>query len=172
MLGRDNPTASRFIGDAAETFRKLGYWLIGLTPRPQNYFELEAGKAMWGVADNFIFLQMSADNVDYLAKHSGLIDEANREIIQSLRTKRGSHADVYYLNKKKTRQGAFRYFQTPLDRGLAPTNAKDDAVAVKALHRFKDEKWKALEFLARTYPHGAQAPKTIDPCPFEQPFQP
>lgn len=41
MLGRDNPTASRFILDAAETFRKLGFWLIGLTPRAQNYFELE-----------------------------------------------------------------------------------------------------------------------------------
>ena len=120
MLGRNNPTASQFIIDFAETMRKLGYWLISLTPRPQNYFELEAGKAMWGVADNFLFLQMSADNVDYLAKQSSLLDEASSEIIKSLRTKKGSHADVFYMNKKKSRQGAFRYFQTPLDRWLAP----------------------------------------------------
>ena len=116
MLGRDNPTASRVIVDFAETLRKLGYWLISLTPRPQNYFELEAGRAMWGLADNFVFLQMGADNVDYLAKHSALLDEANTEIIKSLRTKRGSHAEVFLMNKKKIRQGAFRYYQTPYDR--------------------------------------------------------
>lgn len=38
MLGKDNKTAESFIIEAAETFRKLGVWLIGLTPRPQNYF--------------------------------------------------------------------------------------------------------------------------------------
>lgn len=156
MLGRDNPTASRFILDAAETFRKLGYWLIGLTPRPQNYFELEAGKAMWSVADNFIFLQMSEDNVDYLSKHSSLLDEANQGIIKSLRTKRGSYADVFYMNKKKDKQGAFRYFQTPYDRWLAPTNAKDAREAARALKRFKDHKWQALEYLAQTYPEGVE----------------
>lgn len=156
MLGRDNPAASKFVVDAAETFRKLGFWLISLTPRPQNYFELEAGKAMWGVADNFVFLQMSADNVKYLAERSELLDEANAEIIKSLRTKRGEYAEVFYLNKKKTRQGAFRYFQTPLDRWLAPTNAKDAAEAAKALKRFRDDKWQALEYLAKEYPQGVE----------------
>ncbi len=160
MLGRDNPTASRFVLDAAETFRKLGFWLIGLTPRPQNYFELEAGKAMWSVADNFLFLQMSADNVDYLAKNSTLLDEASKEIIKSLRTKRGQYAEVFYMNKKKTKQGAFRYFQTPLDRWLAPTNAKDAHEASEALKRFKNHKWQALEYLATTYPHGVETPES------------
>ena len=161
MLGRDNPTASRFILDAAETFRKLGFWLIGLTPRPQNYFELEAGRAMWSVADNFLFLQMSADNVDYLSKNSTLLDEASREIIKSLRTKRGQYADVFYMNKKKTRQGAFRYFQTPLDRWLAPTNAKDAHQAELALKQFKDHKWQALEYLANAFPKGVETIETI-----------
>ena len=156
MLGRDNPTAKSFIVDAAETFRKLGFWLIGLTPRPQNYVESEAGRAMWGVADNFIFLQMSADNVDYLARHSGLLDEANTEIIKSLRTKKGEYADVFYMNKKKTRQGAFRYFQSGLDRWLAPTNAKDAKEAAKALKQFKGRRWEALEYLAQTYPQGVE----------------
>ncbi|MGK5086908.1 TraC family protein [Bdellovibrionota bacterium FG-2] len=156
MLGRDNPTASRMIVDFAETLRKMGYWLISLTPRPQNYFELEVGRAMWGVADNFIFMQMGADNVDYLLKHSALLDEASSEIVKSLRTKRGSHAEVFYMNKKKTKQGAFKYFQTPYDRWLAPTNSKDMKEATEALLRFPGEKWKALEYLAATYPQGVQ----------------
>jgi TraC protein/TraG P-loop domain/CagE, TrbE, VirB family, component of type IV transporter system len=156
MLGRNNPTASSFIVDFAETMRKLGFWLISLTPRPQNYFELEAGKAMWGVADNFLFLQMSADNVEYLGKQSQLLDEANKEIIKSLRTKKGHYADVFYMNKKKSRQGAFRYFQSPLDRWLAPTNSKDANEAGKALRKFKDDKWRALTYLAEKFPRGVE----------------
>jgi hypothetical protein len=156
-LGRNNPTASSLVINFAETMRKLGFWLISLTPRPQNYFELEAGQAMWGVADNFLFLQMGADNVDYLAKHSSLLDEASTEIIKSLRTKRGQYAEVFYMNKKKTRQGAFRYFQTALDRWLAPTNAKDASEAAKALRKFKDDKWQALTYLAEKFPEGAEA---------------
>ncbi len=35
------------------------------------------------LADNYIFLQMSADNVDYLGQHSSMLDEANLEIIES-----------------------------------------------------------------------------------------
>lgn len=155
-LGRNNPTASSLVINFAETMRKLGFWLISLTPRPQNYFELEAGRAMWGVADNFLFLQMGADNVDYLSKHSSLLDEASTEIIKSLRTKRGQYAEVFFMNKKKTRQGAFRYFQTPLDRWLAPTNAKDASEAAKALRKFKDDKWQALTYLAETFPQGAE----------------
>ena len=154
MLGRDNPTAEKFIIDAAETFRKLGFWLIGLTPRPQNYFEMDAGKAMWGVADNFIFLNMSPDNVDYLAKNSKLIDEANGEIIKSLETKKGQYAEVYYLNKNKTRQGAFRYFQTPLDRWLAPTNSEDSHLVQQTFEKFKGNAWKSLEHLATNFPNG------------------
>ena len=157
MLGRNNPTASAMVVDFAETMRKLGFWLISLTPRPQNYFELEAGKAMWSVADNFLFLQMSADNVEFLAKQSQLLDEANKEIIKSLRTKRGQYADVFYMNKKKTRQGAFRYFQSPLDRWLAPTNSKDASEAGKALRKFRDDKWRALTYLAEKFPQGVEA---------------
>lgn len=155
MIGGDNPNAARFIKDAAETFRKLGFWLISLTPRPQNYFEIEAGRAMWGVADNFIFLQMSEDNVRYVQEHSSLLDEANAEIVKSLRTIRGKYADIFYMNKKKTYQGAFRYFQTPLDRWLAPTNAKDMNAATSALKKFPGEKWKALHYLAENLPKGA-----------------
>ena len=156
MLGRDNPTAQKFIIDAAETFRKLGFWLIGLTPRPQNYFEMDAGKAMWGVADNFIFLKMSSDNVDYLSTNSKLIDEANGEIIKSLQTIKGQHAEVFYVNKNKSKQGAFRYFQTPLDRWLAPTNDKDFHLVQKTFDKFKGNAWKSLEYLAENYPDGIQ----------------
>ncbi len=151
MIGGENPAAARFIKDAAETFRKLGFWLISLTPRPQNYFEIEAGKAMWSVADNFIFMQMSEDNVRYVKEKSSLLDEASSEIIVSLRTVRNQFADVYYMNKKKTKQGAFRFVQTPYDRWLSPTNAKDAATAAKVLDEFPHDKWLALETLVNHY---------------------
>jgi hypothetical protein len=115
---------------------------------------------MWSVADNFLFLQMSGDNVDYLTKNSTLLDEASREIIKSLRTKRGHYAEVFYMNKKKTKQGAFRYFQTPLDRWLAPTNAKDAREAARALKQYKNHKWQALEYLSATYPMGVENSET------------
>lgn len=147
MLGRDNPVAKNFIIDAAETFRKLGFWLIGLTPRPQNYFELEAGQAMWSVADNFIMLKMSPDNVDYLLKHSNLFDEANSEIVKSLKVKRGQFTEIFYTNKDKSRQGAFRYYQTPYDKWLAPTNQADLRALERAIQKFDGRSWEALLYL-------------------------
>ena len=153
MLGRNNPAFRDFAIDFAETMRKRGCWLITLTPRPQNYFELEVGKAFWAVADNFIFLQMSSDNVDFISENSSLFDEANREIVRSLRTENGKYADVFYMNKKKTKQGAFRYRQTPLDRWMCPTNALDIKEALKAL-KTHDNKWEALKFLSDNFPKG------------------
>lgn len=153
MLGRNNPAFKDFAIDFAETMRKRGCWLITLTPRPQNYFDLEVGQAFWGVADNFIFLQMSPDNVDYIAGKSSLFDEANTEIIRSLRTKRGQYAEVFYMDKGKSRQGAFRYRQTKYDRWMSPTNAKDALISMKALKENPD-KWKALQQLANSNETG------------------
>lgn len=152
-LGAD-PTVARYVVDWAETLRKYGYWLIGLSPRPNTYFEADAGRALWSVADNFVFLQMSADNVRYIREKSDVLDEASSEIVKSLRTVRGKYADVFFCNKKKTRQGAFRFFQTPLDRWLAPTNAKDALAANEALKAHPNDRWKALEELAERYPEG------------------
>lgn len=152
--GKNNPFFAEFAIDYAETMRKKGGWIIALTPRPQNYFETEIGKAFWGVADNYIFLQMNSDNVDYLAEKSSLLDEASREIIRSLKTINGKYAEVFYTNKKKTKAGAFRYWQSPLDRWMSPTNARDAMEADRALKRFPD-KWKALEYLAETFPNGS-----------------
>ncbi len=147
MLGRDNPIARDFIIDAAETFRKLGYWLIGLTPRPQNYFEMEAGKAMWSVADNFVFLRMSPDNADYLFAKSKLIDVPESEIIKSLKVKKGEYTEIFYTNKDKSTQGAFRYYQTDYDRWLAPTNQHDLLKLEHTVNTFKGDSEKALKFL-------------------------
>ena len=154
MLGRSNPAVRDFAVDMAETCRKLGFWLITLTPRPQNYFELDVGKAFWGVADNFLFLQMSSDNVDYLAKHSSMLDPANTEIIKSLHTKKGEYAEAFYMNKKKSVQGAFRYHPTGESLWLSPTNAKAASEAAKALSTFKGQKWEALKYLTSKYPRG------------------
>ncbi len=157
MLGRNNPAFRDFAIDFAETMRKRGCWLITLTPRPQNYFDLEVGKAFWGVADNFIFLQMSSDNVDYIAEKSSLLDEASTEIIRSLRTKRGQYSDVFYMNKSKTKHGAFRYRQTSYDRWMCPTNPMDSMQALNALATYPN-KWEALEYLA-----GGAASSSTDP---------
>lgn len=145
MIGRNNPTAKAFILDFAETCRKLGVWLIALTPRPQNFFELDIGQALWGVADNFLFLHMSSDNIRYLKEHSSLLSSAHIDILSSLKTQRNRHADIFYVNKAKTQQGVLRFIQTPLDRWLAPTNAEDFHTAMTALT--KHEPWKALEVL-------------------------
>jgi type IV secretory pathway VirB4 component len=153
MLGRNNPAFRDFAIDFAETMRKRGCWLITLTPRPQNYFDLEVGKAFWGVASNFVFLQMNPDSCDFIAKNSSLLDEANSEIIKSLRTRNGEYADVFYMNKEKTTQGSFRYRQTALDRWMSPTNALDAREAIKALQTHPN-KWEALRYLAETYPKG------------------
>lgn len=147
MLGRDNPVARDFIIDAAETFRKLGFWLIGLTPRPQNYFEMEAGKAMWSVADNFVFLRMSPDNADYLFANSKLVDVPEAEIIKSLKVKKGQYTEIFYTNKDKSTQGAFRYYQTEYDKWLAPTNQQDLLKLEHTINTFKGDAWKALKFL-------------------------
>ncbi len=63
------------------------------------------------------------------------------------------YADIFYMNKKKTRQGAFRYRQTSWDRWMSPTNALDAKEALTAL-KAHDNKWEALKFLSETFPRG------------------
>jgi hypothetical protein len=152
MLGRTNSEASKFIIDAAETFRKLGVFLIGLTPRPQNYFEIEAGKAMWQVADNYIFMKMSPDNVEYLKSKSSLLDEANTQIIKSLDTVKDKYAEVFYVNKNKSNQGAFRFWLTPFKKWLAPTNMKDMEKVEDAFVECRGDKWEVMRFLTKDIP--------------------
>jgi len=146
MLGRTNPAIRDFAIDFAETMRKRGCWLITLTPRPQNYFDLEVGKAFWSVASNYVFLQMNGDNVDFIVENSSLLDEASSEIVRSLKTINGEFAEIFHINKNKTKQGAFRYRQTPSARWMSPTNAKDTKKALTALEKF-DDKWEALKYL-------------------------
>jgi type IV secretory pathway VirB4 component len=155
-LGQIKEIADMLI-DFAETGRKLGMWLIAISPRAKHFFEGEVGKAMWSVADNYLFLQMSSDNVNYLAENSAMIDEAGKQIIASLRLHKGSHAEVFYMNKKKTRQGAFCYHQTPLERWLAPTNVKDMAMALEVLKKFPGKPREAIAYLAKNYPNGVES---------------
>jgi type IV secretory pathway VirB4 component len=156
MLGRDNPVAKSFIIDAAETFRKLGFWLIGLTPVPRNYFEEDAGKALWSVADNFVFLRMSPDNVDYLVKNSKLVGPVQADIIRSLEVKKGKYSEVFYMNKDKSKQGAFRYCQTAYDKWLAPTNREALVALEKAIKKFNGKAWQAIAHLVEEENKGGQ----------------
>lgn len=152
-----NPTAAKFIIDAAMTYRKLGIWMLGLSPYVEDYFTLPPAKAMWNLSDNLFFLQLGDEQVELLKKNSALIDEANSQIIKSLRTVRGQYSDVFYTNKSKTRSGAFRSIPSPFHYWLSPTNSRDALEMSRAFERFKNDKWKALEYLAATYPNGVPA---------------
>jgi hypothetical protein len=156
MMGRNNPVAKDFVIDAAETFRKLGFFLIGLTPNPKNYFEIEAGKAMWAVADHYLFLAMKEDNVDFIAKNSGLLDEAAVQIVKSLVTVRGQYADCFYIHKNKTVSGAFRSVPSAHEMWLMPTHQPDALEAQKTLKRFPGDPGGALEDLVSRYPLGTK----------------
>ncbi len=128
-LGRDNPIVGEFVVEAAERMRKMGFFLIGVAPNPRVFFETEAGKAVWGGADNFFFLKMSPDNVRYLREHSSLLNSASLEILDTLETKPNEYAEVFYTNKTSTHQGAFRYIQSNLDR-LSSANSQQDRNAI------------------------------------------
>lgn len=124
-LGRDNPIVGEFVVEAAERMRKMGFSLLGVAPNPRIFFETEAGKAVWGGADNFFFLKMSPDNVRYLKEKSALLGEAPLEIMGTLETKEHEFAEVFYTNKSGTHQGAFRYIQSELDRKTSVNSEKD-----------------------------------------------
>ena len=124
-LGRDNPIVGNFVVEAAERMRKMGFNIIGVAPNPRIFFETEAGKAVWGGADNFFFLKMSPDNVRYLGEKSSLLGPAGLEILSTLETKNGECAEVFYTNKDGTHQGAFRYIQSDLDRKTSVNSERD-----------------------------------------------
>jgi hypothetical protein len=130
-LGRDNPIVGGFVVEAAERMRKMGFFLIGVAPNPRVFFETEAGKAVWGGADNFFFLKMSPDNVRYLKENSSLLGAAPLEIIGSLETRINEYAEVFYTDKSGSHQGAFRYIQSNRDR-LSSVNSEQDRNALKA----------------------------------------
>ncbi|MGK5086525.1 hypothetical protein WDW86_03110 [Bdellovibrionota bacterium FG-2] len=154
MLGRNNPVAKDFVIDAAETFRKLGFFLIGLTPNPRNYFDTSAGQAMWAVADHFIFLSMKDDNVNFIAKNSDLLNEAASQIVKSLRTERGLYADAFYVHKTQTLAGAFRSVPSAHELWLMPTHRPDALEAERTLALFPTEPLRALEDLVTRFPEG------------------
>ena len=131
-LGRDNPIVGEFVIEAAERMRKMGFSLLGVAPNPRTFFETEAGKAVWGGADNFFFLKMSPDNVRYLKETSSLLSDSALEIVGSLETRANEFAEVFYTNKDGSHQGAFRYIQSDLDRETSVNSQNDrDAIADK-----------------------------------------
>ena len=156
MLGRNNPVAKDFVIDAAETFRKLGFFLIGLTPNPRNYFEIPAGQAMWAVADHYLLMAMKEDNVDFLAKNSTLLDEATVQIAKSLKTIRGKSADCLYVHKSKAFSGAFTSKPSGRELWLMPTHLPDALEAQKTLKRFEGDPLAAWEDLVERYPTGTK----------------
>ncbi len=130
-LGKDNPIVGDFIVEAAQRMRKMGFFIIGVAPNPRIFFETEAGKAIWGGADNFMLLKMSPDNVRYLREKSALLSDAALEIVSSLETRPNEFAEVYYTNKDGSQCGAFRYIQSGLDRASS-VNSEQDRKALRS----------------------------------------
>ncbi len=132
QLGKNNPTAAKYVVDFAETIRKLGFWLISIAPRPENFFTSDAGKAAWESADNYFFMQLKPDSVNYIKENSSVLNETTSSIVKSIRTVKDLYADVFYTNKDGTESGAFRFLRTPIDRWIAPTNSTDNHIAEEA----------------------------------------
>ncbi len=112
QLGGKNPTAARYIEDFAETIRKLKFWLIGIAPNPKVFFETDPGKAMWAAADNFFFLNMKPDSVEYVRSKSEILNGPPGDIVKSLATRPGQFAEVFYTDKAAKSRGAFRFIQS------------------------------------------------------------
>lgn len=154
MLGRNNPVAEDFVVEAAETFRKLGFFLIGLAPNPRNYFDTAAGRAMWAVADHYLVLAMKEDNVDFISKNSNLFDEATAQIAKSLRTVRAKFAEFLYIHKSKSVSGAARSIPSAHELWLTPTHRPDGLESERTLQEFPDDPLQALESLVARFPTG------------------
>ncbi len=129
-LGRGNPIVGKFVIEAAERMRKMGFFLLGVAPKPEIFFETDAGRAVWGGADNFFFLKMSPDNIRYLKDNSSQLGPAALEIVSSLETINGRYAEVFYTNKTNSHQGAFRYIQSTLDKASS-INSENDKLQLK-----------------------------------------
>lgn len=112
QLGANNPTAAQYVIDFAETIRKLKFWLIGIAPTPKNFFETTAGRALWEAADNYFFFNMKADNVEYVRKHSKILEGPPGDIVKSLRSIPERYVEIYYTDKIGKNRGAFRFVQT------------------------------------------------------------
>ncbi len=125
----NNPTAAKYIVDFAETIRKLGFWLITIAPRPQNFFTSKAGQAAWETADNYFFLEMKPDSIKYLLENSEILNPVTAQIVKSVKTLKDHHADIFYTNKDGTQCGAFKFLRFPIDRWIAPTNSSDNHLA-------------------------------------------
>lgn len=111
QLGSNNPTAAQYIVDFSETIRKLGFWLVGIAPNPKNFFETDAGKALWGASEVFFFFNMKADNVEYVRSKSEILNGPPGDIVKTLETKPGKFAEIFVTDKGGKKRGAFRFIQ-------------------------------------------------------------
>jgi hypothetical protein len=144
LLGRNNPEVSKFIIDASETLKKKGVSLIAVSSRPSDFFETEAGRATWAIADNFFFLKLSQDNLKFLKEKSDLLTPVDYQIIGSLHTKGGENTDVFYKNKKGAHCGSFRSSHTKFSRWLGPAHDLDSKIIQREFKKNKTDPMQAL----------------------------
>jgi len=148
MLGRENPVFNRFVKDVGETYRKLGFFLMSLTPRVKNYFETEAGKAMFDIADWFIFTPTNEDEVDFILANSSILDEATAQIVKSLKIVKGSHVEIFVTSRDKSKRGVLKYIQGSMEKWLSPSNPSDNIKFERILDECGGDAFSAFEKLA------------------------
>ena len=68
---------------------------------------------------------MKPDSVKYIRENSEILNDVNEQIVNSVKTVKGKHADVFFTNKDNSKSGAFRFLRTSLDRWLIP-NLEDE----------------------------------------------
>jgi hypothetical protein len=137
VLGVNNPVFKDYVETLSTTMGLLGCRLITMSSNPESYFEIPAGRTFLNNADNILYLPLSTDQVDYLKDKSSLLDEANSEIIRSLKGDKNT-LEFFYMNKNKSLQGAYKFSLLSLDYWLFPENAKDALYAVNAKKREKN----------------------------------
>ena len=159
----DNEIAAKFVKESAETFRKIGFFLIGLSPNPLNFVNTKAGKALLNAADQYLFFPLGKQKIDVMidgmsgvhaSLQTSLFTPAIVQILESLRTIGGQYSDFFYTDKDGERQGVFRFSPTATDYWIALGNDKAKTLYDKMLQKFKGDKWKTLQYLIEHFPKG------------------
>ena len=159
----DNHIAAKFVKESAETFRKIGFFLIGLSPDPLNFVNTKAGKALLNVANQYLFFNLGQQQINTMIEGMGgnhislktsLFTPHLVEILQSLRKKGGEYSDFFYTDKNGERRGVFRFTPTSTDYWIALGNVKSKTLYDKMLQKFKGDKWKTLQYLIEQFPKG------------------
>ena len=138
VLGKSNAAFKEYATVLTSSMADKGCSIIPVARNPQDFLDSDIGQTFWGASDQYFFLPMNTDQVDYLSSKSSLMDEANTEIIRSLRASE-QKIEFYKMDAGKTSQGALMIDITNIDHWLCPGNSKDVATVTDILAQNKSK---------------------------------